>query len=280
MATRIAPTEQVSGVGSGCIIGIDIFHCPDKFSFHRLCKTQQHSSIHHNHSPEKNSIMTSNTITTNDPLLLSDYGIGSDPGEQLDLPPPPAKRVKLDASYYFQEEASEKDAVDFALQILQREHERYDPLRPSLEFSVAPHRGSIGLRSSEVVTQICATVKASELPADDSYARAPVDIVVALDVSGSMRVDKLDLCKKTLSLLLRELHHDDRFCLISFSDDARIEVPMLKVSDEQKLNAVHIIEQMQVRGRTNIASAISLAAEVANGVKVRYAFVRTKISLH
>lgn len=223
--------------------------------------------------------MTSNTITTNDPLLLSDYGIGSDPGEQLDLPPPPAKRVKLDASYYFQEEASEKDAVDFALQILQREHERYDPLRPSLEFSVAPHRGSIGLRSSEVVTQICATVKASELPADDSYARAPVDIVVALDVSGSMRVDKLDLCKKTLSLLLRELHHDDRFCLISFSDDARIEVPMLKVSDEQKLNAVHIIEQMQVRGRTNIASAISLAAEVANGVKdpnkVRSVFLLT-----
>lgn len=222
--------------------------------------------------------MTSSNITPiNDPLFLTDNGIGSDQGEQLGLPPP-AKRAKLDAAYYFQEEAREQDAVDFALQFLQREHERYDPLRPSLEFSVAPHRESIGLRSSEFATQICATVKASELPPGDSYARAPVDIVVALDVSGSMRVEKLDLCKKTLSLLLRELHHDDRFCLISFSDDAKIEVPMLKVSDEQKRNAVRTIDRMQVRGRTNIACAVSLAAEVAKGVKVRKAFVVHPIS--
>ena len=35
---------------------------------------------------------------------------------------------------------------------------------PSLEFSVAPHRKTIGLKSSEVITQICATVIACELP--------------------------------------------------------------------------------------------------------------------
>ena len=44
---------------------------------------------------------------------------------------------------------------------------------------------------------------------------------------------------------------------------------MLKVNEEQKLKAMHTIEHMHVRGRTNIASAISLAAQVANGVKVR-----------
>ena len=82
-------------------------------------------------------------------------------------------------------------------------------------------------------------------------------------------MEKLDLCKTTLDLLIRELHHNDRFCLISFSDEAKIEVPMLKVNDEQKLKAMHTIEHMQVRGRTNIASAISLAVQVANAVKVR-----------
>lgn len=214
--------------------------------------------------------MTSNINPISDSLYLPDNRIGSNQSEQSDLPQP-AKRAKMDPAYYFQEEAREQDAVDFALQFLQREHDRY-PLRPSLEFAVTPHRESIGLQASEFVTQICTTVKASELPIGDSYARAPVDIVVALDVSGSMRVEKLDLCKKTLSLLLRELHHDDRFCLISFSDDAKIEVPMLKVSDEQKLNAVRIIDKLQVRGRTNIACAISLAGEVANGVKVRVLF--------
>ena len=84
------------------------------------------------------------------------------------------------------------------------------------------------------------------------------------------RVEKLDLCKKTLNLLLRELHHDDHFCLISFSDEAKVEVPMLKVCDDQKQRAMHTIEHMRVRGRTNVASALSLAAQVANGVKVSY----------
>ena len=208
---------------------------------------------------------------------------------------PPPKREKLDPSLIFQGEAEaevQEEAVDFAMALLQREHERRDPREPSLEFSVAPHRGSIGMRASEFVSQICATVKACELPAGDAFARAPVDIVVGLDVSGSMvsahglpfancmpkhltlripscqRVEKLDLCKKTLNLLLRELHHDDRFCLISFSDEAKVEVPMLKVCDDQKQRAMHTIEHMHVRGRTNIASALSLAAQVANGVKV------------
>lgn len=101
--------------------------------------------------------------------------------------PPPAKREKMDPSDYFEEEAGVQEAaVDFAMELLEREHDKHSYIEPSLEFSVAPHRSSIGLRSSEFSTQICATVKACELPAGDMFARAPVDIVVALDVSGSM----------------------------------------------------------------------------------------------
>lgn len=94
---------------------------------------------------------------------------------------------------------------------------------------------------------------------------------LTLRIPSCQRVEKLDLCKKTLNLLLRELHHDDRFCLISFSDEAKVEVPMLKVCDDQKQRAMHTIEHMRVRGRTNVASALSLAAQVANGVKVSLA---------
>ena len=101
--------------------------------------------------------------------------------------PPRAKREKMDPSDYFEEEAGVQEAaVDFAMELLEREHDKHTYIEPSLEFSVAPHRSSIGLRSSEFSTQICATVKACELPTGDMFARAPVDIVVALDVSGSM----------------------------------------------------------------------------------------------
>ena len=118
------------------------------------------------------------------------------------------------------------------------------------------------------------------LPPYISFALiAPVDLVICLDVSGSMRVKKLDMCKQTLMLLLRELHHDDRFSLISFSDEAKVEIPICKVNEEQKLKAMHTIEHLHVRGRTNISSAISLAAQVVNGVsspnKVRSVFLLT-----
>ena len=94
--------------------------------------------------------------------------------ELLDLPPPSKKERICD---------KEKGGVELAdiEDYMQHQH----TTEPTLEFSVTPHRKTIGIRSSEVITQICATIKACELPLG-VHARAPVDIVVALDVSGSM----------------------------------------------------------------------------------------------
>ena len=192
-----------------------------------------------------------------------------------------SKRPKLNEDDLLEDDNVQENnavdaAVDFALQMLARDQRRVR--EPSITFSVAPHRDTVGLKSNQFVGQICASLKASEL-SNDANTRAPIDIVVALDVSGSMRVEKLDLCKNTLKLLLKELHHDDRFCLISFSDEAKVEIPMLKVDEDQKILAMHTIEHLSTRGRTNIASAISLAAQIANSVpqpnKVRSVFLLT-----
>ena len=91
--------------------------------------------------------------------------------ELLDLPPPSKKERICDEG---------KEEVQLVEDYMQHQHTTTEP---TLEFSVTPHRKTIGIRSSEVITQICATIKACELPI---YSRAPVDIVVALDVSGSM----------------------------------------------------------------------------------------------
>mmetsp|Transcript_20745 Transcript_20745/g.43574 ORF Transcript_20745/g.43574 Transcript_20745/m.43574 type:complete len:554 (+) Transcript_20745:44-1705(+) len=216
--------------------------------------------------------------TTPPPLPLPlEGGFKRNSMDDLSLSP---KRPKTNTEHveYFHDTPEAEDAVDFAMDLLARE-QQFIPQEPTLQFSVVPHRESIGLTSNEFVGQVCATVKARELPDGDAFARASVDVVVALDVSGSMRVEKLDLCKKTLCLLLRELHNEDRFGLISFSDEARIEVPVQKVNEENKRLALHTIEHLSVRGRTNIASAISLASQMANSVtnpnKVRSVFLLT-----
>lgn len=83
----------------------------------------------------------------------------------------------------------------------------------ALKLSVTPRHAVIGTGNS----QVCVTVTARDpLDVNDEDCRAPVDIVVALDNSDSMRGDKLDLCKKSLELTLRSLRSDDRFGLVSF----------------------------------------------------------------
>eukprot|EP00978_Attheya_sp_CCMP212_P000144 scaffold280_cov50-Attheya_sp.AAC.1 len=130
----------------------------------------------------------------------------------------------------------------------------------ALTISVTPRHEIIGKDVKFHSTQICATVQAGQLPDDDSK-RAPVDIVIALDVSGSMSGDKLSLCKKTLELLLRNLLPHDRFGLVSFADEAVLEIPTRKLSEGAKKAAIEKIRNIRTRGCTNISAAIGLAAQ-------------------
>jgi hypothetical protein len=71
---------------------------------------------------------------------------------------------------------------------------------------------AVGTNNPDLLTtQFCATIQASAMASDQT--RAPVDIVVALDVSASMHGEKLKLCKETVQRLLTPR---DRFGLVTF----------------------------------------------------------------
>lgn len=130
---------------------------------------------------------------------------------------------------------------------------------PVLDLKVTPCHNVIGIESTASTTQVCATIKAREL--QDDTQRAPVDIMVALDVSGSMGGGKLDLCKSTLELLLRQLAPGDSFGLVSFSDTAVIEVPAGKLTVAKRDSALQTVKSLRTRGSTNISAAIGMAAQ-------------------
>lgn len=132
---------------------------------------------------------------------------------------------------------------------------------PALSLKITPKNGAIGLDAPLTTTEFCVTVTASKLPDDDDTARAPVDIVVALDVSGSMSGRKLELCKDTLNLLLRELGAQDRFGLVVFGDEARLEIPTRKLTKASKNDALSKIKALHTRGCTNMSGGIGLAAQ-------------------
>ena len=136
----------------------------------------------------------------------------------------------------------------------------------ALVMNVTPKYRIIGIDTKHSTTQICVTITAHELP-DDCDQRSPVDIVVAIDVSGSMHGNKLELSKKTLELLLRVLLPDDKFGLVSYASEAKVEFPVSKMTPGNKEVALRKIRSLHSRDSTNISAAIGLAFQEMRAIE-------------
>jgi Mg-chelatase subunit ChlD len=149
----------------------------------------------------------------------------------------------------------------------------------ALTAKITAKNDQIGLGNFQKSTEFCVTTEARTLPEDDESIRAPVDIVVALDVSGSMFGKKLELCKETLSFLLRELSSRDRFGLVTFGDESKLEFPTLEMTKKNKEKALSKIKGLCTNGCTNMSGGIGLAANelqsVASPHDVRSIFLLT-----
>ncbi len=139
-----------------------------------------------------------------------------------------------------------------------------------LSATAIPQYDSIGVESEMTTTHVCINIKAKELmmiqsrDSDTPTGRAPVDIIVALDVSGSMEGSKLNLCKRTLEQLLPLLNHpQDRFGLVSYADTAQVVIPPqhLMTEPHKKQLAQTKIQALKANGSTNMSAAIGLATQ-------------------
>lgn len=122
------------------------------------------------------------------------------------------------------------------------------------------------------------SLKASTVPDED--ARPSVDICIALDVSGSMQSsNKLNLCKQTTELLINELKDGDRFGLVTFADEARVDVEVEPMTAENKRNAIKKVRDLVTRGCTNLSGgltrAITLLKDVESPNEVRSVLLLT-----
>jgi Mg-chelatase subunit ChlD len=148
----------------------------------------------------------------------------------------------------------------------------------AVSLKVIPKHKVIGVDANESTTEICMSMTAADLP-DDDETRAPVDIIIALDVSGSMNGTPLALCKRTLEMLLRVLLPQDRFGLVTYASEAIIDFSAKKMTATNKEAALVKIKSLHTRGQTNISAAIGLAAfemqAIENPNDVRSIFLLT-----
>jgi secreted protein with Ig-like and vWFA domain len=81
-------------------------------------------------------------------------------------------------------------------------------------------------------------------------------------------IDKLDLYKPTLNLLLRVLLPQDQFGLISYSIDAQLEIPARRMTPDNKQAALRKLLALTTRGCTNVSVAVGLAAQEMRAIEM------------
>ncbi|XP_044959481.1 E3 ubiquitin-protein ligase WAV3-like [Hordeum vulgare subsp. vulgare] len=105
-----------------------------------------------------------------------------------------------------------------------------------------------------------------ELNATSSTAvREGLDLVVVLDVSGSMRGEKLQSMKRAMQFVIMKLTPVDRLSVVSFSSSATRHCPLRSVTQQAQTDLKAIVDGLVANGGTNIKAGLDTALAVIAG---------------
>ncbi|KAF7060598.1 hypothetical protein CFC21_067382 [Triticum aestivum] len=168
----------------------------------------------------------------------------------LAVPPPPAAAAPAAAYYQDDEPVEEKKPL--------ANNGRGLVLKTHCEFP-AIGRGAFRDKFAVLVH--------ARAPAD--VARAPLDLVTVLDVSGSMKGQKLALLKQAMAFVVDQLGPADRLSVVSFSGRAARLTCLARMSDAGKASAELAVDSLVVGSGTNIGEGLRVGAQVLVGRRLK-----------
>lgn len=94
--------------------------------------------------------------------------------------------------------------------------------------------------------------------------RPGVDIILVLDVSGSMKGEKIDHLKTATKFLVKKLSPIDRLSIVKFSGQAIRLCPLRVMTRDAQSNVEGLIDELAAGGGTNITLGLEEAVQVLN----------------
>jgi len=86
---------------------------------------------------------------------------------------------------------------------------------------------------------------------------APKNVLFVLDISGSMAGEKIEQAKQALKFCLNSLNENDRFGIVSYSDEiTRLTPKMERATRENLRNATSSVDALKAEGGTDINGAL------------------------
>ncbi|CAN6323955.1 unnamed protein product [Urochloa humidicola] len=107
--------------------------------------------------------------------------------------------------------------------------------------------------------------------APSDVARAPLDLVTVLDVSGSMAGQKLQLVKRAMGFVVDQLGPADRLSVVVFANAARRVTRLARMSPAGKAAAKQAVELLGLESGTNIGEGLRVGAQVLSSRRHRNA---------
>ena len=89
-----------------------------------------------------------------------------------------------------------------------------------------------------------------------------VDVLCIIDISGSMKGQKLSHVKLSLKSIISFMTPKDRLCIILFNDDANLYLDLSFMTEDTKKKYLEKIEKITAKGGTNILSGLKKAIEI------------------
>jgi len=82
-----------------------------------------------------------------------------------------------------------------------------------------------------------------------------IDLSIAIDVSGSMDGERINMAKKSLIQLIQKLNDEDNIAISKFDEESKPVFNYQKISELKKLDYISEIEKLEADGGTNILNA-------------------------
>jgi len=133
------------------------------------------------------------------------------------------------------------------------------PRDTSLSLSFAPDRHLIWEEGDSVRYLVADIGADGVLP--EANKETPINLALAIDVSGSMGGGKLEAACRTAIAVADGMRGHDRLTIVSFSDDAVLHLDAVSMTPRGKDKARKAIERLQTVGSTNLFDGWMLAGE-------------------
>ena len=93
-------------------------------------------------------------------------------------------------------------------------------------------------------------------------ARRPTDVVIILDRSGSMANEKIEHARAAVRELIQQLTADDRFALVTYSDDAVVAIPLAPVNEKTRDAWLGQVARIRTEGGTNMSRGLDVGLDL------------------